>query len=55
VNKNHPLLLLQPAREEEVYLDPWIVVYHNIVSDHEIETIKTLATPRVSERNLSKH
>ncbi|XP_048758000.2 prolyl 4-hydroxylase subunit alpha-1-like isoform X1 [Ostrea edulis] len=52
VNKNNPLLLLQPAKEEEVYLDPWIVVYHNVVADHEIETIKRLATPKLNRATV---
>ncbi|XP_061174992.1 prolyl 4-hydroxylase subunit alpha-1-like isoform X2 [Saccostrea echinata] len=52
VNKNNPLLLLQPAKEEDIYLDPWIVVYHDVVSDYEIETIKKLATPRLGRATV---
>ena len=47
MNKNNPRLLLKPAKEEEVYLNPWIVIYHDVVSDKEIETIKKIATPKV--------
>lgn len=52
VNKNNPILLLQPAKEEDVYLDPWIVVYHDVLSDYEIETIKKLATPRLGRATV---
>jgi prolyl 4-hydroxylase len=34
---------------EEALLKPRIVVYHDIISDEEIETIKRLAQPRVKE------
>lgn len=47
VHKNNPRLLLKPAKEEEVYLNPWIVIYHDVVSDKEIDTIKRIATPLV--------
>lgn len=52
VSNNHPLLLLQPAKEEEVHLDPWIVVYHDIISDEEIRQIKRLATPRLNRATV---
>ena len=47
-NKNHPFLILGPIQEEEAYLNPRLVVYHNVISDSEIETVKKLAQPRVS-------
>lgn len=53
VHNNNPRLLLKPAKEEEVYLNPWIVVYHDVVSDKEIDTIKRIATPLV--RHLGSH
>lgn len=48
VTRGFPYLLLQPAKEEEAYLNPRIVIYHDVMSDKEIDMIKTLATPRVS-------
>jgi len=45
-NKNHPFLILGPIQEEEAYLNPRLVVYHNVISDSEIETVKKLAQPR---------
>ncbi|ESO84721.1 hypothetical protein LOTGIDRAFT_196347 [Lottia gigantea] len=50
-NKNG-WLMLQPAKEEEVHLDPWIVIYHDVMSDDEINTIKQLATPRLNRATV---
>ncbi|RUS89704.1 hypothetical protein EGW08_002522 [Elysia chlorotica] len=52
VTNGHPLLILQPAKEEEMHLDPWIVVYHDIMSDAEIRQIKRLATPRLNRATV---
>ncbi|GFR74347.1 prolyl 4-hydroxylase subunit alpha-1 [Elysia marginata] len=52
VTNNHPLLLLQPAKEEEMHLDPWIVVYHDIMSEEEMRQIKRLATPRLNRATV---
>ncbi|XP_063301046.1 prolyl 4-hydroxylase subunit alpha-3 [Pelobates fuscus] len=40
-----PHLMLQPLKKEIVNLDPYVVLYHDFVSDHESETIKELAVP----------
>jgi prolyl 4-hydroxylase len=32
---------------EEAFHKPLIVIYHNVVSDDEIETVKKMAQPRV--------
>ncbi|XP_052687863.1 prolyl 4-hydroxylase subunit alpha-1-like isoform X1 [Crassostrea angulata] len=52
VHNNNPRLLLKPAKEEEVYLNPWIVIYHDVVSDKEIDTIKRIATPLLSRATV---
>ena len=44
----HPFLRYAPYKEETVYLKPRIVIYHEVLTDGEIETIKAMATPRVS-------
>lgn len=44
---NDPLLLINPAKEEEIYLDPYLVAYHNVISDYELAVIKSIATPKV--------
>jgi len=43
---NNPYLLLGPIKEEEAYLNPRLVIYHDVISDREIETVKKLAQPR---------
>ncbi|KAK3598748.1 hypothetical protein CHS0354_028800 [Potamilus streckersoni] len=50
-NKN-PLLILQPVKEEEVYLDPWLVIYHDVISDREINIIKQLAVPKLGRATV---
>lgn len=47
VTNNVPYLLLQPVKAEDAYPNPRIVIYHDVLSDNEIETIKRLAQPRV--------
>jgi len=42
----HPFMKLCPAKMEEVYDKPRIVIFHGMITDQEIETIKILATPR---------
>ncbi|XP_002008623.2 prolyl 4-hydroxylase subunit alpha-1 [Drosophila mojavensis] len=39
-----PFLRLAPFKMEEVSLDPYIVLYHNVISDREIEDMKQHAT-----------
>ncbi|XP_050391712.1 prolyl 4-hydroxylase subunit alpha-2 isoform X1 [Patella vulgata] len=51
-HNNHPLLLLRPAKEEDVHLDPWIVIYHDAMLDGEIQTIKQIATPKLNRATV---
>ncbi len=43
----HPWLLLAPHKEETVHLKPRIKIYHDVLSDKDIDVIKSIATPRV--------
>lgn len=43
----HDYLRYAPYKAEEAYLKPRIVIYHGVISDDEIETIKSMAIPRV--------
>ena len=52
VTNNVPFFFLQPLKMEEAYLNPRIEVYHGVLEDDEIETVKKLATPRVNIENL---
>ena len=45
--RHHPIFYISPLKEEVFYLKPRIVVYHNAITDSEIETAKELATSRV--------
>ncbi|XP_067996218.1 prolyl 4-hydroxylase subunit alpha-3 isoform X2 [Melanerpes formicivorus] len=40
-----PYLLLQPAKKEVVQVQPYLVLYHDFITDLEAETIKGLAGP----------
>ncbi|NWW40406.1 P4HA3 hydroxylase, partial [Panurus biarmicus] len=40
-----PYLLLQPAKKEMVWTQPYVALYHDFVTDAEAETIKGLAGP----------
>ena len=48
---NNPILILAPAKIEEVYRNPNMVIFHDVVSDKETEIIKMIATPLVSIHN----
>lgn len=48
VTNNNPVLLIGPFKVEEAYHNPDILIYHDVMADSEIETIKKLATPRVN-------
>lgn len=43
----NPILILAPVKVEVIYKDPDIVMFHDVISDKEIEIIKELATPNV--------
>ncbi|XP_052262692.1 prolyl 4-hydroxylase subunit alpha-1-like isoform X3 [Dreissena polymorpha] len=49
---NHPLLLLSPVKQEVIYLKPFIVHYHDVITDREVELIKTLATPKLGRATV---
>ncbi|XP_040114764.1 prolyl 4-hydroxylase subunit alpha-3 isoform X2 [Oryx dammah] len=40
-----PYLLLQPVRKEVIHLEPYVVLYHDFVSDAEAQKIRGLAEP----------
>ena len=39
---------IAPIKEEEIFLKPRLVIYYDVLSDEEIETVKDFASPRVS-------
>ncbi|CAF1269041.1 unnamed protein product [Rotaria magnacalcarata] len=54
-HNNHPYLILRPVKEEQLFDEPTILLFHDVVSDTDIEQIKVLATPQVNneESNMA--
>ncbi|KAI4458945.1 prolyl 4-hydroxylase alpha subunit [Holotrichia oblita] len=46
VNNGNPFLMIAPFKVEEAYLNPHILIFHDVMADDEIATIKALAQPR---------
>lgn len=44
---NNPFLKIGPMKVEEFSLNPYIVVYHDLIYDDEIDYIKDAAKPKV--------
>ncbi|XP_014213956.1 prolyl 4-hydroxylase subunit alpha-1 [Copidosoma floridanum] len=55
VDRGIAFLKLARLKEEEVYLDPRIVIYHDVISDEEIETIKRMAQPRFKRATVQNY
>ena len=47
VSELSAFMKLQPLKREEISLNPAITVYYDVISDQEIETLKSLAKPKV--------
>ena len=45
---NSPLLLIGPIKEEQVFDDPAIWQYHDVVTERQLNIMKTLAYPKVN-------
>ncbi|KAI4458943.1 prolyl 4-hydroxylase alpha subunit [Holotrichia oblita] len=46
MDNGNPFLKIAPFKVEEAYLDPQILIFHDVMADDEIATIKALAQPR---------
>lgn len=55
INNNNPFLLIAPFKIEEAFHEPKIVIFHNVMSDSEIETIKQLARPRFKRATVQNY
>jgi len=44
---NHSSLVIMPTKTEKIFLDPLIIVYHNVIHEGEIRKLKSLAAPNV--------
>lgn len=49
---DNPGLLLLPVRREVLSLRPYVVLYHNFITDTEAEDVKRLAQPGVSANSV---
>lgn len=47
--KNLPTILLRPVKVELLNLDPDLYLFHDVITDKEIEHVKKLARPQVSK------
>ncbi|XP_033213451.1 prolyl 4-hydroxylase subunit alpha-2 [Belonocnema kinseyi] len=52
VDHGNPFLKIAPFKEEEVYLDPKIVVYHDVIYEEEIEDLKRSSRPKLHSAQL---
>ena len=48
-NKNLPTMLLKPVKVEMLNLDPDLYLFHDVITDKEMEHVKKLARPQVSK------
>ncbi|XP_023317425.1 prolyl 4-hydroxylase subunit alpha-1 isoform X1 [Trichogramma pretiosum] len=55
VDRGIPYLKIGPLKEEEAYLEPRIVIYHDVIYDDEIETIKRMAQPRFRRATVQNY
>lgn len=55
VDRGISFLKIAPFKEEEAYLNPRIVIYHDVIYDEEIETIKRLAQPRFKRATVQNY
>jgi len=54
-HNNVPFLRIAPLKLEEAFLDPYIVVYHNVMTDSEIDIVRQLAKPRFKRATVQNH
>uniref|UniRef100_A0A8C4HLB6 Prolyl 4-hydroxylase subunit alpha-1 n=1 Tax=Dicentrarchus labrax TaxID=13489 RepID=A0A8C4HLB6_DICLA len=54
-NNHNPMYVLAPAKQQDEWDRPYIVRYLDIISDKEIERVKQLAKPRVSNSQYCSH
>ncbi|XP_063047283.1 prolyl 4-hydroxylase subunit alpha-1b isoform X1 [Engraulis encrasicolus] len=52
-NDHNPQYLLSPVKQEDEWDRPYIVRYHDIISDSEIAKVKELAKPRLRRATIS--
>lgn len=54
VTNNSYFLKIAPLKLEEAFLKPYIVIYHEVMYDDEIDFVKKMAKPRVGGMFFAK-
>ncbi|GIY42248.1 prolyl 4-hydroxylase subunit alpha-1 [Caerostris extrusa] len=49
---NSKYLLLQPVKEEVLSLDPKILMYHDVISDKDVELFRNISLPMLTRANV---
>lgn len=55
VDNGVPFLKIAPLKLEQLSIDPYIVIYHDVMYDSEIEKIKVMAKPRFRRATVQNH
>ncbi|CRK94746.1 CLUMA_CG008246, isoform A [Clunio marinus] len=55
VDNGVPFLKIGPLKIEQISHDPYIVVYHDVMYDNEIEIVKKMAKPRFKRATVQNH
>ncbi|KAI4458953.1 prolyl 4-hydroxylase alpha subunit [Holotrichia oblita] len=54
-DNGNPFLKIAPFKVEEAYLDPKILIFHDVMADNEIATIKALARPHFKRARVKRY
>ncbi|XP_055852421.1 prolyl 4-hydroxylase subunit alpha-1-like [Episyrphus balteatus] len=54
-HRNVPYRLLMPFKMEELNMDPYVVVFHDVIYDSEIEPIKEYSKPSMARSQVRTH
>ncbi|GFY79124.1 prolyl 4-hydroxylase subunit alpha-1 [Trichonephila inaurata madagascariensis] len=52
---HHPFLRLQPVKEEQLWIEPKISLFYNVISDNEINIMKSLALPALKRAEVAEY
>lgn len=52
---HHPFLKIAPYKEEELFLSPRIVLYYDVLTESEFDTVKSFAIPRFRRATVQNY
>ncbi|XP_016980685.2 LOW QUALITY PROTEIN: prolyl 4-hydroxylase subunit alpha-2 [Drosophila rhopaloa] len=55
VTETHPFLWIAPLKAEELFHDPLLVLYHDVIYQSEIDVIRKLTNNRLSRARVTSH